>query len=106
MEAGVVVGAAIDYTVQSKTNEVYADLTAGDVSYKQAMKKVVAIEAGAGVVEPAQPLRFQEHRSRWRAHEHVGVFDVLLLRLGSRPELLRSAPAIRANPAIGRSERW
>lgn len=49
--AGVVVGAAIDYTVQSKTNEVYADLDAGDVSYSQAMKRVMAIEAGAGVVE-------------------------------------------------------
>ena len=49
--AGVVVGAAIDYTVQSKTHEVYSDLDAGEVSYSQAMKKVMAIEAGAGVVE-------------------------------------------------------
>ena len=49
--AGVVVGAAIDYTVMSKTNEVYADLDSGDVSYRQAMKKVMAIETGAGVVE-------------------------------------------------------
>jgi len=49
--AGVVVGAAIDYTVQSKANDVYADLDAGEVSYSQAMKKVMAIEAGAGVVE-------------------------------------------------------
>ena len=49
--AGVVVGAAIDYTVQSKTNEVYSDLDAGEVSYSQAMKRVMAIEAGAGVVD-------------------------------------------------------
>jgi tetratricopeptide (TPR) repeat protein len=49
--AGVIVGAAIDYTVQSKTHEVYTDLDAGEVSYSQAMKKVMAIEAGAGVVE-------------------------------------------------------
>jgi hypothetical protein len=49
--AGVVVGAAIDYTIQSKTHEVYSDLDAGEVSYNQAMKKVMAIEAGAGVVE-------------------------------------------------------
>ncbi|MDF1535277.1 MAG: M48 family metalloprotease [bacterium] len=49
--AGVVVGAAIDYTVLSKTNEVYSDLEAGDVSYREAMKKVLALEAGAGVVE-------------------------------------------------------
>ncbi len=49
--AGVVVGAAIDYTVMSKTNEVYSDLDAGDVSYRQAMKKVLAIETSAGVVE-------------------------------------------------------
>jgi tetratricopeptide (TPR) repeat protein len=49
--AGVVVGAAMDYTVLSKTNEVYSDLDAGEVSYSQAMKKVLAIEAGAGVVE-------------------------------------------------------
>jgi len=49
--AGVVVGAALDYTVMSKTHEVYTDLDAGEVSYSQAMKKVMAIEAGAGVVE-------------------------------------------------------
>jgi len=49
--AGVVVGAAVDYTVQTKTNEVYADLDAGDISYSEAVKKVAAIEAGAGVVE-------------------------------------------------------
>lgn len=49
--AGVVVDAAIDYTVMSKTQDVYADLDTGDVSYRQAMKKVMAIEAGAGVLE-------------------------------------------------------
>ena len=49
--AGVVVDAAVDYTVMSKTNEVYADMDAGEVSYRDAMKKVMAIEAGAGVVE-------------------------------------------------------
>ena len=49
--AGVVVGAAIDYTVMSKTHDIYTDLDAGDVSYSQAMKKVMAIEAGAGVLE-------------------------------------------------------
>ena len=49
--AGVVVGAAIDYTLQTKTHEVYTDLDAGQVSYSQAMKKVMAIEAGAGVLE-------------------------------------------------------
>ncbi len=49
--AGVVVGAAVDYTVMSKTNEVYADLDAGDVSYRQAMNEVMAIETGAGVLE-------------------------------------------------------
>lgn len=49
--AGVVVGAAIDYTVLSKTHDVYTDLDAGDVSYSQAMKKVMALEAGAGVLE-------------------------------------------------------
>jgi tetratricopeptide (TPR) repeat protein len=49
--AGVVVGAAIDYSVQTKTIDVYSDLDAGDISYREAMKKVVAIEAGAGVIE-------------------------------------------------------
>ena len=49
--AGVVVGAAVDYTVMSKTQDVYADLDSGDVSYRAAMKEVLAIEAGAGVVD-------------------------------------------------------
>jgi predicted Zn-dependent protease len=49
--AGVVVGAAVDYTVMSKTQDVYSDLDSGDVSYRDAMKEVLAIEAGAGVVE-------------------------------------------------------
>ncbi|MGD8353506.1 MAG: M48 family metalloprotease [Pseudomonadota bacterium] len=49
--AGVVVDAAVDYTVQTKTHEVYSDLDAGQVSYSQAMKKVMAMEAGAGVME-------------------------------------------------------
>jgi len=49
--AGVVVGAAVDYAVGSKTIDVYSDLESGDLSYSQAMKKVMAIEAGAGVLE-------------------------------------------------------
>lgn len=49
--AGVVVGAAVDYTVQTRVHEVYADLDAGDISYSQALRKVAAIEAGAGVIE-------------------------------------------------------
>ncbi|UCG38264.1 MAG: M48 family metalloprotease [bacterium] len=49
--AGVVVGAALDYTVQTRTSEVFADLDAGDISYREAMKKVTAIETGAGVLE-------------------------------------------------------
>lgn len=49
--AGVVVGAAIDYTVASKTNEIYADLDAGDISYREAMKKITTMEIGAGTLE-------------------------------------------------------
>lgn len=49
--AGVVVGAAIDFTVQTKTHDVYSDLNAGDISYREALKKATAIQASAGVVE-------------------------------------------------------
>jgi len=49
--AGVVVGAAIDYTVQTKTHDVYSDLDAGTISYREALKKATAIQAGAGVLE-------------------------------------------------------
>lgn len=49
--AGVVVGTAVDYTVQTKTHDIYADADAGDISYREAFKKAAAIQAGAGVLE-------------------------------------------------------
>jgi tetratricopeptide (TPR) repeat protein len=49
--AGVVMGAAIDYTVQTRTDDIYADLSEGDISYREAMKKTTAIAASAGVLE-------------------------------------------------------
>jgi tetratricopeptide (TPR) repeat protein len=49
--AGVVVGAAVDYTVQTKTHDIYADADAGEISYREAFQKAAAIQAGAGVLE-------------------------------------------------------
>lgn len=49
--AGVVLGAAVDYTVQSKSNEVFADFSEGDISYREAMKRTTAISASAGALE-------------------------------------------------------
>jgi predicted Zn-dependent protease len=49
--AGVVVGTAVDYTVQTKTHDIYADADAGEISYREAFKKAAAIQAGAGVLE-------------------------------------------------------
>lgn len=49
--AGVVVDQAVDFTVQSRTNEVYADADRGNISYEEANRKILEMEAGAGLIE-------------------------------------------------------
>jgi tetratricopeptide (TPR) repeat protein len=49
--AGVVVDSAIDFTVQSKTNDVYADVDRGNMSYEEANRKILEINTGAGLLE-------------------------------------------------------
>jgi len=49
--AGVVVDSAIDFSVQSRTNEVYADVDRGNMSYEEANRKILEINTGAGLIE-------------------------------------------------------
>jgi len=49
--AGVVLGQAIDFAAQYNTMDIYADASRGDISYEEANKRVLAIEAGAGTLE-------------------------------------------------------
>ncbi len=49
--AGVVVDSAIDFTVQSRTNEVYADVDRGNMSYEEANRKILEINTGAGLID-------------------------------------------------------
>jgi len=48
--AGVVVDQAIDYGVQSRTNEVYADVERGNMSYEAANQEILKMEAGTGLI--------------------------------------------------------
>jgi tetratricopeptide (TPR) repeat protein len=49
--AGVVVDSAIDFSVQSKTNDLYADVDRGNMSYEEANRKILEINTGAGLLE-------------------------------------------------------
>lgn len=49
--AGVVVDSAIDFSIQSHTNDVYADATRGNISYEEANRKILEINTGAGLIE-------------------------------------------------------
>jgi tetratricopeptide (TPR) repeat protein len=49
--AGVVLGQAIDFATQYHTVDIYADASRGDISYEEANKRILAIEAGAGTLE-------------------------------------------------------
>ncbi len=49
--AGVVVSSAIDFSVATATEDIYADVDSGDLSYREANKRIIAMETGAGVVE-------------------------------------------------------
>lgn len=49
--AGVVLGEAIDYQVQSKTADIYADAERGDISYREANKQLLALQAKSGTLE-------------------------------------------------------
>jgi hypothetical protein len=48
--AGVVVEQAIDFTVQSRSNEIYADVDRGNMSYEEANRKILEMETGAGLI--------------------------------------------------------
>lgn len=49
--AGVVVDSAIDFSVQSRTNDIYADVDRGNMSYEEANRKILEINTGAGLLE-------------------------------------------------------
>jgi len=49
--AGIVVEQAIDFSVQSRTNEIYADADRGNMSYEEANRKILEMETGAGLIE-------------------------------------------------------
>ena len=49
--AGVVVGQAVDFATQYHTQDIYADVDRGNISYEEANKRILAIETGAGALE-------------------------------------------------------
>lgn len=49
--AGVVVDQAIDFTVQSQTHEIYADVDRGNMSYEEANRKILEMQTGAALIE-------------------------------------------------------
>ena len=49
--AGVVLDQAVDYAVQANTADIYADVDRGNVSYREASKRIAALEAGAGTLQ-------------------------------------------------------
>lgn len=49
--AGVVVDSAIDFSVQSRTDDAYADAIRGNISYEEANRKILEINTGAGLIE-------------------------------------------------------
>ena len=49
--AGVVLDQAIDFAIQSHTDEIYSDVDRGNVSYEEANKRILAISTASGVIE-------------------------------------------------------
>lgn len=49
--AGVVLDQAIDFAIQSHTDEIYADVDRGNIGYEEANKRILAVTTASGVIE-------------------------------------------------------
>ena len=48
---GVVLDQAIDFAIQTKTHEVFADVDRGNMSYEEANKRILAMTTASGVID-------------------------------------------------------